>query len=667
MTINLHFKSIYYGLIFFLIISLSYSNVLNDKKQNLSLDSVNTKIIKNDLQNQKEDSLEFDFYHEGMLYKVPKQVGPMWLNLPFLDLEEDSTKLNKVTPYNPINRANKFITTGDYSRELIISPLEGSVLTGGFQIQLNGEIAKNTFVNGVLTDKNIPFESGGYTRELDELDKVYINISHPYYKLNFGDIMFKNIIGDKISIDRKLVGVKSDIRIGDFDSKAVYATSQGEYHRIEIKGIDGVQGPYRLESKNGNKDITILSGTEEVWLDGKILTRGHNFDYTIDYTLAEIFFTARNLIHSDSDLLIKYQYTDLGYKKNFFGGSINKTLNDNGFIEFGVFKENDNVYIGDSTNSEIQNIFTKEDKNIINVSTAIINDIGNYILKDNIFIYCADSCSRDDTLYSVSFEFDSDGNYKKMISNKDRIYFEYVNNVLKNDATDYYSPYRKLNAPNTHNYGYIKNKYNFNNFLEIESDIAGSEFNRNNLFYGKNDLGFSANIKASLKKIRLGPFDMNLIYKNWNKSKNYKEFGVESINRYKRFWNLDSISITNIRDQTLLTTFNLDGLSKTDIGYSYLDIKESWRQKFIFDHLFKNSLNQNSYSRNILVTGNQNSLLRSENFLQFNLKKTNPFLRYLHENISNNNSINLVSTGLITNSRKAKIITSVSKRQNKKK
>ena len=62
MTINLHFKSIYYGLIFFLIISLSYSNVLNDKKQNLSLDSLNTKIINNDLQNQKEDSLEFDFY-----------------------------------------------------------------------------------------------------------------------------------------------------------------------------------------------------------------------------------------------------------------------------------------------------------------------------------------------------------------------------------------------------------------------------------------------------------------------------------------------------------------------------------------------------------------------------------------------------------------------------
>ena len=86
MTINLYFKSIYYRLIFFLIISLSYSKVLNDKEQNLSLDSVDTKINKNALQNHKQDSLEIDFYHEGMSYKVPKQVGPLWLNLPFLDL-----------------------------------------------------------------------------------------------------------------------------------------------------------------------------------------------------------------------------------------------------------------------------------------------------------------------------------------------------------------------------------------------------------------------------------------------------------------------------------------------------------------------------------------------------------------------------------------------------
>ena len=32
----------------------------------------------------------------------------MWLNLPFLDLKEDSIKLNEPTGYNHINKANKF-------------------------------------------------------------------------------------------------------------------------------------------------------------------------------------------------------------------------------------------------------------------------------------------------------------------------------------------------------------------------------------------------------------------------------------------------------------------------------------------------------------------------------------------------------------------------------
>ena len=72
-----------------------------------------------------------------------------------------------------------------------------------------------------------------------------------------------------------------------------------------------------------------------------------------------------------------------------------------------------------------------------------------------------------------------------MISNKDRIYFEFVNNVLKMMLMITIVHIRKLNAPNLHNYGYLKNKYNFNNFLEIESDILVQSLIDNNLFYRK--------------------------------------------------------------------------------------------------------------------------------------------------------------------------------------
>ena len=66
-----------------------------------------------------------------------------------------------------------------------------------------------------------------------------------------------------------------------------------------------------MTGKDGNRDIVVLSGTEKVWADGKELVRGKNHDYTIDYSLAEIVFTPRVLMHFDTDLLFEYQYLSL--------------------------------------------------------------------------------------------------------------------------------------------------------------------------------------------------------------------------------------------------------------------------------------------------------------------------------------------------------------------
>ena len=60
-------------------------------------------------------------------------------------------------------------------------------------------------------------------------------------------------------------------------------------------------------------------------------------------------------------------------------------------MEFGIFKESDNATLGDSVSNETGHIFMNEDKNMIQVSTAIHNEFGNYIfnhddyLKQDIF------------------------------------------------------------------------------------------------------------------------------------------------------------------------------------------------------------------------------------------------------------------------------------------
>ena len=75
----------------------------------------------------------------------------------------------------------------------------------------------------------------------------------------------------------------------------------------------GYKGPYRLTSNQGNKDISIISASEKVWVEGELMIRGANYDYVIDYSLAEITFTAKRLIHSDIDIFVEYEYVDGQY------------------------------------------------------------------------------------------------------------------------------------------------------------------------------------------------------------------------------------------------------------------------------------------------------------------------------------------------------------------
>ena len=59
-----------------------------------------------------------------------------------------------------------------------------------------------------------------------------------------------------------------------------------------------------MVGKDGGRNIAILSGTEKVWLNGQRLERGENYDYTIDYSSSEIYFTPKRLIDFDTAYLL---------------------------------------------------------------------------------------------------------------------------------------------------------------------------------------------------------------------------------------------------------------------------------------------------------------------------------------------------------------------------
>ena len=66
--------------------------------------------------------------------------------------------------------------------------------------------------------------------------------------------------------------------------------------------------------------MIILANSERVFLDGVLLERGFNRDYTIDYNQGQITFTNRVLITEFSRIRIDYEYSDQNYNRSILAG-----------------------------------------------------------------------------------------------------------------------------------------------------------------------------------------------------------------------------------------------------------------------------------------------------------------------------------------------------------
>ncbi|WP_201983030.1 hypothetical protein [Hymenobacter rubidus] len=97
--------------------------------------------------------------------------------------------------------------------------------------------------------------------------------------------------------------------------------AKGKFASITVAPIENVQGPYRLSGPNGEQYIIVLANSEKVYLDGRLQTRGFDADYTIDYNLAEVTFTPRHLITSNSRIKIDFEYSDLNYSRSLVTAS----------------------------------------------------------------------------------------------------------------------------------------------------------------------------------------------------------------------------------------------------------------------------------------------------------------------------------------------------------
>jgi hypothetical protein len=193
-------------------------------------------------------------------------------------------------------------------------------LNSGLRMQLSGRLGSDIDIAATLTDENTPLQPEGTTQTLQEFDKVFVEIKSSNLAATLGDFVLELPGTEFARVNRKLQGAKGDADFrwgtGGGSVEIAGAVTRGKFATNQFTGLEGVQGPYRLTGRNGERSIIVIAGTERVYLNGELQVRGETNSYTIDYATGEVTFTPRTLVTAASRIVIDFEYTDRQYSRS---------------------------------------------------------------------------------------------------------------------------------------------------------------------------------------------------------------------------------------------------------------------------------------------------------------------------------------------------------------
>jgi hypothetical protein len=313
--------------------------------------------------------------------------------------------------------------TGNISRGISFGNNQNVFVNSVLNLQLEGKLTEDVSITAVISDQNIPFQPDGNTQQIQEFDKVYVQLKSKKVNLIAGDLVMKNRSSNFLRYYRNVQGVQAEVHNHSKDSTIHSSTSggiaisKGKFNSMQFgTGLpdsltEGVQGPYRLRGPNGERFIIILANSEKIYLDGRLLKRGWDFDYVIDYNQAEITFTNNVLVTRFSRVRVDFEYSDKNYSRTIMNFSHYQDYKKvHGYINY--YQEKDNP------NNPLVYTLSETDKQYLStigdtLSKAVISDVQpeaftlNKILYKKItqsgqevYVY---STSPDSAFYDVKF------------------------------------------------------------------------------------------------------------------------------------------------------------------------------------------------------------------------------------------------------------------------
>lgn len=406
--------------------------------------------------------------------------------------------------------------SGSISRGISFGNNQDLGINSSLNLELNGEIGPNLKLVASVSDDNIPIQPDGNTNKLQEFDKVFIQIYNDRLKLIAGDFWLDRPHGYFMSYKKRTQGLsigydfRNESNLG-FTTRVSGAFSKGKFNRQIIPGVEGNQGPYRLTGSENEPFIIILGGTERVYIDGRLLERGQDFDYVINYNSAELIFTSRNQITKDSRIVVEFQYSDQSYAR-FLVQAENRYQFKKLDIWLNAYSEQD------AKNQAIQQDLTIGQKKMLSeigdtINLARIPSVDSIGFVENQIMYkLVDSLGYDSILvhsvdplnavYRATFVNigKNKGNYvlqEYIATGKVYKWIEPIGGIPQGD----YEPYRIIVTPKKRQMVTAGAKYNITNYLSAETEFSytNNDINTFSKYDSRDNDGYAARAKINGK------------------------------------------------------------------------------------------------------------------------------------------------------------------------
>ncbi len=461
---------------------------------------------------------------------------------------------------------------GSFARGISFGNNQDLVLNSSFNLQLAGTLGDDVEVLAAITDENIPLQPEGNTQQLREFDRIFIQLKKEDSQLIAGDYELRRPKSYFINYFKKLQGATFSNKLevgegGTLSTDASIAISRGKFARNNILQQEGNQGPYRLQGNAGERFIIVLAGTEKVFLDGKLMKRGIEEDYIIDYNRGEVTFTNKRLITKDSRIIVEFEYSDQNFNRTLY--AVNTEYAVGGLkLHFNLFNEQDgkNTTGGNQTLTDsqkqllsqagdgFQNTLVNslqpinEEVDELRVTYELRDTLTNCGTMDSVLVFSADP---EVQRYTARFTFVGQGNGNYVIDNaqrtNERVYKWVAPDTMNCTLRGAYEPVIQLIAPKKLQLMAFGASYAFNeDRSEITTEIALSQNDQNRFsgLDGEDDQGWAA--YATFKnELPLSKEDedwiFNSILQYEFKHKNYQQLNPYRAPEFQRDWNLTNV------------------------------------------------------------------------------------------------------------------------------